>query len=124
MGFKALFQRSPNMDSLIAVGTTAAVVYSVYNVFQIAGGNFPAVDALYFETAGVIIALIMLGKTLEAVSGLKTSEAIKKLMGLAPKTAIILHDGVEQEIPIEEVEIGDVIVGETRRKNPGGRHRA
>lgn len=118
VGFKALFQRSPNMDSLIAIGTTAAVLYSVYNVFQIANGNFAAVDALYFETAGVIIALIMLGKTLEAVSKGKTSEAIKKLMGLAPKTAIIIHDGVEKEIPIEEVEIGDIIVVKPGAKIP------
>jgi Cu+-exporting ATPase len=118
VGFKALFQRSPNMDSLIAIGTTAAVVYSVYNVYQIANGNFAAVDALYFETAGVIIALILLGKTLEAVSKGKTSEAIKKLMGLAPKTAIILQNGVEQEIPIEEVEIGDIIVVKPGAKIP------
>ncbi|KAI4453376.1 atp7 isoform b [Holotrichia oblita] len=118
VGFKALFQRSPNMDSLIAIGTTAAVIYSVYNVFQIAGGNFKAVDALYFETAGVIIALILLGKTLEAVSKGKTSEAIKKLMGLAPKTAIIIQNGAEKEIPIDEVEIGDIIVVKPGAKIP------
>jgi len=116
VGFKALIQRSPNMDSLIAIGTTAAFVYSTWNVFQIAGGNFAAVDALYFESAGVIIALILLGKTLEAISKGKTGEAIKKLMGLAPKTAIILQNGTEQEIPIEEVEIGDIIV-----VKPGGK---
>lgn len=66
VGFKALVMRSPNMDSLIAVGTTAAVIYSVCNTFQIAGGNFAAVESLYFETAGVIITLILLGKSLEA----------------------------------------------------------
>ncbi|MGI6193048.1 MAG: heavy metal translocating P-type ATPase, partial [Christensenellales bacterium] len=118
VGFKALVQRSPNMDSLIAVGTTAALVYSILNVIQIAKGNFAAVDALYFESAGVIIALILLGKTLEAVSKGKTSEAIKKLMGLAPKTAIILRNGIEQEIPIEEVEIGDIIVVKPGAKIP------
>ncbi len=118
VGFKALWQRSPNMDSLIAIGTTAAVVYSVYNVFQIVKGHYMAVDALYFETAGVIIALIMLGKTLEAVSKGKTSEAIKKLMGLAPKTAIILHDGEEKEIPIDEVEIGDILIVKPGAKIP------
>jgi Cu+-exporting ATPase len=115
VGFKALWQRSPNMDSLIAIGTSAAVLYSIYNVFQIAGGNFKAVDALYFETAGVIITLILLGKSLEAVSKGRTSEAIKKLMGLAPKTAIVIQEGVEKEIPIDEVEIGEVIV-----VKPGG----
>ncbi len=118
VGFKALWQRSPNMDSLIAIGTTAAVIYSVYNVFQIVKGYYMAVDALYFETAGVIIALIMLGKTLEAVSKGKTSEAIKKLMGLAPKTAIILHDGEEKEISIDEVEIGDILIVKPGAKIP------
>lgn len=118
IGYKALVMRSPNMDSLIAIGTTAAVLYSIYNVIQIAQGNFEAVESLYFETAGVIIALILLGKTLEAVSKGRTSEAIKKLMGLAPKTAIIIQDGVEKDIPIDEVEIGDVIVVKPGSKIP------
>jgi Cu+-exporting ATPase len=123
VGFKALVQRSPNMDSLIALGTTSAVLYSIYNLFQIAGGNFRAVEALYFETAGVIIALILLGKSLEAVSKGRTSEAIKKLMGLAPKTAIIIeNDGsggtLEKEIPIDEVIPGDIIVVKPGTKIP------
>ncbi|MDR1619084.1 MAG: heavy metal translocating P-type ATPase [Clostridiales bacterium] len=118
VGFKALIQRSPNMDSLIAIGTTAAVLYSLYNTFQIAGGNFAAVESLYFETAGVIITLILLGKSLEAVSKGRTNEAIKKLMGLAPKTAIILQDGVETEIPIEAVEVGDIIIVKPGAKIP------
>lgn len=118
IGFKALFQRSPNMDSLIAIGTTAAVLYSIYNTFQIAAGHFMAVDALYFESAGVIITLILLGKSLEAVSKGRTSEAIKKLMGLAPKTAVILENGQEKEIPIDEVEIGDVILVKPGDKIP------
>jgi Cu+-exporting ATPase len=116
IGFKNLFHASPNMDSLIAVGTSAAVAYSVYNIVRIIQGDHMAVDALYFETAGVIIALILLGKTLEAVSKGRTSEAIKKLMGLAPKTAIVIVDGEEKEIPIEEVQVGDIIVGK-----PGGK---
>ena len=118
VGFKALFQRSPNMDSLIAIGTTAAVLYSLYNTWLIASGNFMGVDHLYYETAGVIITLILLGKTLEAVSKGRTSEAIKKLMGLAPKTAIVIEDGVEKEIPIDEVEIGDVLVVKPGAKIP------
>ena len=118
IGFKALLQRSPNMDSLIAIGTTAAVFYSIYNMFQIADGHFMAVDALYFETAGVIITLILLGKSLEAVSKGRTSEAIKKLMGLAPKTAMIVEDGVEKEIPIAEGEIGDMILVKPGEKIP------
>ncbi|GMO38494.1 MAG: heavy metal translocating P-type ATPase [Termitinemataceae bacterium] len=116
VGFKALWNRSPNMDSLIAIGTSAAVLFSFYNVAQIAGGNFNAVESLYFETAGVIIALILLGKSLEAVSKGRTGDAIKKLMGLAPKTAFILQNGTEKEIPIDEVLCGDIIV-----VRPGGK---
>jgi len=116
VGFKALIQRSPNMDSLIAMGTSAAILYSLYSVYQIIIGNFGAVQDLYFETAGVIITLILLGKYLEAVSKGKTSEAIKKLMGLAPKTAIVIRNGIEIETPIEDVEIEDVIL-----VKPGGK---
>jgi Cu+-exporting ATPase len=116
VGFKAFIQRSPNMDSLIAIGTSAAVIWSLYSTYQILLGNFGAVEGLYFESAGVIIALILLGKYLEAVSKGKTSEAIKKLMGLAPKTAIIIQDGKEIEIPIDEVEIGHIVL-----VKPGGK---
>jgi Cu+-exporting ATPase len=118
VGFKNLLYRSPNMDSLIAIGTTAAVVYSVYNLLQIAGGNFRAVEALYFETAGVIITLILLGKSLEAVSKGRTSEAIKKLMGMASRTAVIIENGEEKEIPIDEVRQGDIIVVKPGAKIP------
>lgn len=118
VGFKALIQRSPNMDSLIAIGTTSAVLYSIYNLFQIADGHLMAVESLYFESAGVIITLILLGKSLEAVSKGRTSDAIKKLMGLAPKTAVILENGAEKEIPIDEVEIGDIIVVKPGDKIP------
>lgn len=110
IGFKALVQRSPNMDSLIAIGTTAAIVYSLYSLYEIAGGNFHAVHGLYFETAGVIITLILLGKSLEALSKGKTSDAIKKLMGLTPKTAIVIQDGKERVVPIEDVQIGHIIL--------------
>ena len=118
VGFKSLFQKSPNMDSLIAVGTTAAVAFSLYNTFQIAKGNVQAVHSLYFESAGVIITLILLGKLLEAVSKGKTGEAIKKLMGLAPKTAFVIQNGAETEIPVEEVEIGDIIIVKPGSKIP------
>jgi len=118
IGVRALWQRSPNMDSLIAIGTAAAVLYSLYNTVQIIRGNSMAVEALYYETAGVIITLILLGKFLEAVSKGRTGEAIKKLMGLAPKTAIIIRDGAEQEIPIEDVKIGDIIIVKPGAKIP------
>jgi Cu+-exporting ATPase len=118
VGFKAFLQRSPNMDSLIAVGTSAAVIYSLYSTWRIITGHFGAVDFLYFETAGVIITLILLGNTQEAVSKGRTSEAIKKLMGLAPKTAIVIKNGNEIEIPIDEVEIGDIILVKPGSKIP------
>ncbi|MDR2357694.1 MAG: heavy metal translocating P-type ATPase [Oscillospiraceae bacterium] len=124
VGYRALWMRSPNMDSLIAVGTTAALLFSAYNTWRIAFGGMgehgvmEAAESLYFETAGVIITLILLGKSLEAVSKGRTGEAIKKLMGLAPKTAIVLQDGAEREIPIEEVEIGDIVVVKPGAKIP------
>lgn len=118
VGFSALVRRSPNMDSLIAIGTSAAVIYGIYAIFEIIGGNFDYVNNLYFEAAGVIITLIMLGKYLETVTKGKTSEAIKKLMGLAPKTAIIIKDGKELEISIDEVEVGDIILVKPGEKMP------
>ena len=118
VGFKAILRRSPNMDSLIAMGTAAAVTYSLYSTYRISIGEFLYVDDLYFETAGIIITLILLGKTLEAISKGKTSEAIKKLMGLAPKTAIVIQDDKEIEIPIEEVEVGDIILVKPGEKIP------
>ncbi|MCL2503592.1 MAG: heavy metal translocating P-type ATPase [Coriobacteriia bacterium] len=118
VGFKALAHRSPNMDSLIAIGTTAAVLYSAYSTWQIIGGDHMAAESLYFESAGVIITLILLGKSLEAMSKGRTGEAIKKLMGLTPKTAIIVHGDTEKELPIDEVEIGDIIIVRPGAKIP------
>ncbi|MCG8400946.1 MAG: heavy metal translocating P-type ATPase, partial [Firmicutes bacterium] len=110
VGFSRLAKREPNMDSLIAMGTSAAFLYGIYAIIQIINGNIEYANDLYFETAGVIITLIMLGKYLESVTKGKTSEAIKKLMGLAPKTATVIHDGKEMVIPIEEVEVGDILL--------------
>ena len=118
VGFKALINRNPNMDSLIAIGTSAAFIYSTWNIYLITTGVHHAVDHLYFETSGVIITLILLGKSLEAVSKGKTSDAIKKLIGLAPKTALIINNGVEVEVPLDEVEIGDVIIVKPGTKIP------
>jgi Cu+-exporting ATPase len=110
VGFSKLLRGQPNMDSLIAVGTGAAFVYGLYAVLQIFAGHHGYAHELYFETAGVIITLILLGRYLEAVAKGRTSEAIKKLMGLAPKTATVIVSGKEQVIPIEEVEVGDLIL--------------
>ncbi|WP_432409579.1 heavy metal translocating P-type ATPase [Wukongibacter sp. M2B1] len=118
VGFKSLFRRSPNMDSLIAVGTSAAVIYGLYATYKIMNGYTEFARDLYFETAGVIIALIMLGKYLETRSKGKTSEAIKKLVGLQPKTAIIVQGKEEISIPIEEVEEGDIILVKPGEKIP------
>ena len=118
VGYMSIWRRSPNMDSLIAIGTTAAVLYSVYNTWQVAGGHFEAAGSLYFETAGMIITLVLLGKTLEAASKEKANGAIKKLFALAPKTALIIRNGVEKEIPVEEVEIGDIIIVKPGAKIP------
>ena len=118
VGYKSLFLRSPNMDSLIALGTSAAFLYGLFAIYQIFIGNIDYAYDLYFESAGVILTLITLGKYLESVTKGKTSEAIKKLMGLAPKTAIIIRDGNEVEIPIDEVEVGDVVVVKPGEKMP------
>ena len=118
VGVKALWLRSPNMDSLIAMGTSAAVLYSLYATFKITQGYSEFAEHLYFETAAVIITLILLGKSLEAVSKGKTSEAIKKLMGLSPKTAVIIKDGKEIEILIDEVSPGDIILVKPGSKIP------
>ena len=97
VGFSAFCRGSPNMDSLIAIGTSAAIIYSLFGTWQILRGDHHAAHRLYFETAGVIIALVLLGKYLESVSKGKTSEAIKKLMGLAPKTATVTYGGKERK---------------------------
>ncbi len=118
VGFKAIRLLAPNMDSLIALGTSSAIVYSLYSTYKIAMGDHHYVHNLYFETAGVIIALIMLGKYLESVSKGKTSDAIKKLMGLAPKTAFVERNQVEMEIPIDDVAIGDIVIVKPGSKIP------
>ncbi|WP_185751419.1 hypothetical protein [Carnobacterium maltaromaticum] len=93
------------MDSLIALGTSAAFLYGIFATIMIAKGDYSYTNELYFEAAAVILTLITLGKYLELLSKGKTSEAIKKLMGLAPKTALIIKNGIEKIIPIEEVEV-------------------
>jgi Cu+-exporting ATPase len=117
VGLKSLAHLTPNMDSLISIGTAAAFLYSIFSVYQIMLlGNVDYV--MYFESAAVILTLITLGKYLESVTKGKTSEAIKKLMGLAPKTAIIVRENVEIEIPIDEVEVGDIVVVKPGEKMP------
>lgn len=117
-GFKALFRKSPNMDTLVATGSLAAILYGVYSVFVIgnAVGNGDITTAseflhnLYFESGAMILALITLGKYFEARSKNKTSEAISKLIELTPDTAIVERNGMQSEIPIEQVKTDDIII--------------
>lgn len=112
--YKSLRNGSANMDVLVAMGTSAAYFYSVYQAIVTSGTHH--MPHLYFETSAVLITLIILGKLFEARAKGRSSEAIKKLMGLQAKTAIVLRDGIEEEIPLEEVMIGDTIL-----VKPGGK---
>lgn len=117
-GLKNLWHRSPNMDSLIALGSGAAFVYGIYAIYKIAWGfsieDMDMVETfgmnLYFESSAMILTLITLGKFMEARAKSKTSEAITKLMDLAPKTAKVLRNGQEEEISVDDVQNGDILV--------------
>ena len=117
-GFKALIMRAPNMDSLVAVGSSAAFIYGIFAVYRLAAG-FGHNDMelvhhyahqLYFESAAMILTLVTVGKYLEARSKSKTSDALGKLVDLAPKTAVIVRDGEEVTVPAEQVMAGDIVV--------------
>lgn len=118
VGFKTLFKGHPNMDSLIAIGSGSALIYGVFAIFRMSyglgAGNFELVHRyyhdLYFESAAMILTLITVGKFLEARAKGKTTDAIKKLMDLAPKTARVEKNGIEEEVPVESVRVGDIIV--------------
>lgn len=114
-GFYALFKRNPNMDSLVAIGTLSAFLYSIVMTIQIPHDHH-AVHNLYYESAAVVVTLIMLGKYLEKRSKGKTTEAIRKLLELTPDTAIRVVDDIEVEVPIESVQVGDILM-----VKPGGK---
>ena len=117
-GFRSMWHRAPNMDTLVALGSTAAFGYSTYSLFAMTGaqvqgdmdGVMQYMHEFYFETAAMILALITVGKMLEARSKGKTTDALKNLMKLAPKTAVVLRDGAETEVPVEQVAKGDLFV--------------
>ena len=117
-GFKSLIHRAPNMDTLVSLGSAAAFIYSTYALFamtvaQVEGGSaaaMPWMDEFYFESSATILTLITVGKMLEARSKGKTTDALKSLMRLTPKTANIETDGLEHSVPVENVKIGDVFV--------------
>ncbi|WP_106827903.1 heavy metal translocating P-type ATPase [Parabacteroides pacaensis] len=110
LGYKSLFKGHPDMDSLIALGTTASFGYSLFSFVMILKGDLSYVHGLYFESTATIIALVLLGKYLEMRSKGKTGEAIKKLMNLTPKTGLVIRGNVEQEIPVEEIKVDDLVV--------------
>lgn len=117
-GFKKLWKRAPNMDSLIALGSTSAVIYGIFSIYMISYGlgqqNMDIVaryhENLYFESSAMILTLVSLGKYLEGLSKKKTTQAITKLMDLAPKTAMVLRNGVEMEIPVEQVVKEEILI--------------
>ena len=117
-GFKALWHRAPNMDSLVAIGSGASLVYGLFAMFRLAygfgHGDMEVIHeyahALYFESSAMILTLVTVGKYLEARSKSKTGDALGKLVDLAPKTAVVLRGGVEQTIPAEQVAAGDIVV--------------
>ena len=120
IGIKNLFKLAPNMDSLISISTLAAFIYGIFAIYKIIIGDNPHDYAmhLYFESIATILTLITLGKYLEAVSKGKTSEAIKKLMGLAPKVATVIRDNKEMQVSIEDVEISDIVIVKPGEKIP------
>ena len=125
-GFKSLWHKSPNMDTLIAMGSAAAAIYSIYAIFMmgyhLGHGNMSEAHTymmqLYFESAGMILTLISLGKYLESRSKKKTSEAIEKLMNLMPSTATVLVDGQEVVVAIEDVDVGDIVIVKSGQSIP------
>ena len=117
VGFKTLFHGHPNMDSLVAIGTGSAFLYSLVMTIRIPF-DAHAVHSLYYESAAVVVTLVMLGKYFESKSKGKTSEAIRKLMELAPNTAVRLKEGKEEEIPVEQVNKGDVLLVRPGSKIP------
>ena len=118
VGIKNLVKLSPNMDSLIAISTLAAVIYSIFGIYKISIGETEYVMHLYFESAAVILTLITLGKYLESISKGRTSQAIKALMELTPKTATVIRNEKEMIVPVEEVTVGDIILVKPGEKLP------
>ena len=117
-GFKRLFKRSPNMDSLIAIGTSAAFIYGIYALIKIILGESDFYNNLYFESVGVIFTFIILGKYLELISKGKTSQALEKLIDLAPKKALIIKDKQEVEVLTSEIQVNDIVIVKPGEKVP------
>ena len=117
-GFKALIRKHPNMDSLVALGTSAAILYSVWSTIRILAGEYDYVMHLYVESAAVILAFITVGKYFETLTKGRTSQAIQSLVALSPKVATVIRDGKEVEVPVEELQIGEVVFVRPGEKIP------
>ena len=117
-GFKALIRKHPNMDSLVALGTSAAILYSVWSTIRILAGEYHYVMHLYVESAAVILAFITVGKYFETLTKGRTSQAIQSLVALSPKVATVIRDGKEVEVPVEELQIGEVVFVRPGEKIP------
>ena len=117
-GFKALIRKHPNMDSLVALGTSAAILYSVWSTIRIFGGEYHYVMHLYVESAAVILAFITVGKYFETLTKGRTSQAIQSLVALSPKVATVIRDGKEVEVPVEGLQIGEVVFVRPGEKIP------
>ncbi|HGC8627654.1 TPA: heavy metal translocating P-type ATPase [Streptococcus agalactiae] len=117
-GFKALFKRHPNMDSLVAIATTAAFIYSLYGLYEILQGDIHYAHQLYFESVAVILTLITLGKYFEILSKGRTSASIEKLLTLSAKEARVIKDGEDYMVPLDKVKIGETILVKPGEKIP------
>ena len=117
-GFKALIRKHPNMDSLVALGTSAAILYSVWSTIRIFGGEYHYVMHLYVESAAVILAFITVGKYFETLTKGRTSQAIQSLVALSPKVATVIRDGKEVEVPVEKLQVGEVVFVRPGEKIP------
>ena len=117
-GFKALIRKHPNMDSLVALGTSAAILYSVWSTIRILAGEYHYVMHLYVESAAVILAFITVGKYFETLTKGRTSQAIQSLVALSPKVATVIRDGKEVEVPVEELQVGEVVFVRPGEKIP------
>ncbi len=118
VGYHLLFKKTPNMDSLIAIGTTASFLYSIYALYKILTGNVEYIHNLYFESTATIITLVELGKYLESKSKARTQNAIKTLINYQAKTGIVIRNGKEQEINIKDIEVGDIVIVKSGQKIP------
>ena len=115
-GYKNLIHKTPNMDTLVGIGVLSSFIYSIYNMIMVLKGNAHAVHNLYFETTAIVIYFVKLGRFFEGISTNKTKEAIQKLVKITPKDAVILIDGKEKRVTIDEIQKGDIVVAKPGEK--------